>query len=84
MYIQGQENWEKSGKIIDYYVLYLYCTYKLKWKPLFDGVFLGVLSYEVMKVGGNRTKLYITMYSMYTAHISSNRSHFLTAGFFVS
>ena len=25
------------------YVLYVYCTYRLKWKPIFDGLVLGVL-----------------------------------------
>ena len=33
-----------SNTVRDYYVLKVYCTYRLKWKPLFDGWVIGVLN----------------------------------------
>ena len=63
------------------YILYIY--YKLKWKPFLEAWFLVNRAYKVSKNGYGRTKLDVTMYTKYTAHVSSNGSHFLTAGFFV-
>ena len=59
------------------YFKYAAHIYKLKLEPLFDGLFLGYWTYEVSKFGCGRTNLMVTMYSKYTAHMSSVGSHFL-------
>ena len=33
-----------SDRVTGFYVLCVYCTYRLKWKPIFDGWVLGVLN----------------------------------------
>ena len=49
--------------------IHVYYTYKLKWKPLFDGWVLGVLHIEGQEKLAHQTQLEVTMYSKYTAHI---------------
>ena len=41
------------------------------------------LTYKVSKIVYGWTKLKVTMYSKYSAHVSSNGNHFLTAGLLV-
>ena len=49
----------------------------------FYGWFLGELNIKVSKIGYGCTKLEVTMFSKYTAQISSNEIHFLTVGLLV-
>ena len=65
--------------------LLCYCTYKAHMEANFRQLDSWCTDhpYEVGKILENRTKLEVTMYSKYTAHISSNGSHFLMTEFLV-